>query len=372
MRVAIDTTFARRGPSGTGVYLRQLVPALRALGVEVVELENERRRPPAGGGLGSVRNAAQDRWWTAVELPSRARAAGADLLHHALPAHAAAPGTPPQVITLHDLAFERLPDAFDPRFAAFARRVHRSAARRAGAVVVPSRATALDARALWGVAENRIVVAPHGPGQWEPAAGAEAGDEERARREGGDGKREREGAEGGGGDRGRRAAHFLYVGDDEPRKNVALLLAGYAEYRVSAADPLPLVLAGSARARAPGVHVDDRPSAARLARLHAGAAALVHPSLHEGFGMVALEAMAAGTPVIAARAPGVTETCGDAARYFDPRDPATLAAALHDLAADPAERERRAVAGRERATHYSWERSARAHLRAYTLATQRR
>jgi glycosyltransferase involved in cell wall biosynthesis len=345
MRVLLDTTFARRGPTGTGVYLRQLVGALGELDVEVVEAENERRQPPAGGGLGSLRNAATDRLWTAVELPRRARAAGADVLHHPLPAHAAAPGAPPQVVTLHDLAFERLPDAFDPRFAAFARRVHRAAARRAAVVVCPSQTTARDAMALWGVPSERIVVAPHGAGQLErgvepPAAGA--------------------------------PGHFLYVGDDEPRKNVALLLAAYAAYRTHAENPLPLVLAGTARAQSPGVHLDHRPSAARLARLLARAAALVHPSLHEGFGMVALEAMAAGTPVIAARAPGVVETCGDAAHYFDPRDPATLTPALHALQVDPAERERLSAAGRARAADFSWERSARAHLRAYTLASQRR
>src|SRR5439155_26913574 len=170
-------------------------------------------------GLGSLRNAAVDRWWTAVELPRRARAARADVVHHALPAAAAAPGAPAQVVTLHDLAFERLPQAFDPRFRAFARRVHRAAARRAAAVVCVSETTARDAMVLWDVPAERIVVAPHGPGQLE-----------------GDGRR--------GGGAG-EAGHLLYVGDAEPRKNLAGLLAGYASYR---ADPgrevLPLVLAG--------------------------------------------------------------------------------------------------------------------------------
>jgi hypothetical protein len=61
LRVLLDTTFLRRGPTGTGVYLERIVPALRDLGVEVVEAVNDRRGPPAGGGLGSVRNALRDR-----------------------------------------------------------------------------------------------------------------------------------------------------------------------------------------------------------------------------------------------------------------------------------------------------------------------
>jgi glycosyltransferase involved in cell wall biosynthesis len=346
MRVLLDTTFARRGPSGTGIYIERLAPALRDLGVEVVEAANERRRPPAGGGAGSWLNAAEDRRWSARELPRRAREAGAQVIHHALPAAAPRSGAPAQVVTLHDLAFERLPEAFDPRFRAFARRAHRAAARRAGAVVCVSRTTATDAVALWGVLPERIVVAPHGPGQ-EPPPRPDPPPVER---------------------------HLLYVGDAEPRKNLDLLLAAYARFRAAAgasAEPPPLVLAGGARAAGDGVRVEPDPSPARLAELYAEALALVHPALHEGFGMTALEAMHVGVPVLAARSPGLVETCADAAAYFDPRDPEALAGALARLAGDEAERRELARRGRERASAFSWERSARAHVEAYTLGLER-
>jgi glycosyltransferase involved in cell wall biosynthesis len=346
VRVLLDTTFARRGPSGTGVYIERLARALRDLGVDVIEAANERRRPPAGGGAGSWRNAAEDRRWSAFGLPRRAREAGAQVIHHALPAAAPRSSGLPQVITLHDLAFERLPEAFDPRFRAFARLAHRAAARRAGAVVCVSRTTATDAVALWGVAPERIVVAPHGPGQEPPPRP----------------------------DPPRGERHLLYVGDAEPRKNLELLLAGYARFRAAAGDaaePLPLVLAGGARAAGDGVRVEPDPSPARLGELYAEAALLVHPALHEGFGMTALEAMHVGVPVLAARSPGVVETCADAAAYFDPRDPGDLAGALARLAGDESERRELARRGRERARGFSWERSARAHVEAYTLAAER-
>jgi glycosyltransferase involved in cell wall biosynthesis len=336
MRVLLDTTYARRGPSGTGIYVCKLADALRAEGVEVVEAANERRPAPAGGGAGSLRNLVLDQRWTQVELPRRAREAHADVLHHPLPALAVrAPCA--QVVTLHDLAFERLPELFAPGFRRYASLTHRAAARGAAAVVCVSQTTRRDALARWGVDDARIVVAPHGPGQ-EPRLVAAV-----------------------------RAEHFLYVGDDEPRKNLALLLDAYARYRTAAGvSALPLVLAGSATAQAAGVRCVPDPE---LARLLNGTAALVHPALHEGFGLTALEAMSVGVPVIAARSPGLVETVGDAAQLVDPYDAEALGRTLLRVATDPALRARLAAAGLQRTRRFSWQASARAHIAAYTLAT---
>ena len=343
MRVLIDTTYARRAPhSGTGVYLERLQAALSELdGVEVFAAANQRRRAPGGGGVRSARNLLADVRWAELTLPRRAREIGADVIHHPLPALAYASGRA-QVITVHDLAFEALPGAFDAAFRRVAHVAHRAAARRARAVVCVSESTAGEVRARWGVAPERIVVAPHGPGQELPPVPAP--------------------------DKRASELYFLYVGDDEPRKNVAGLLAAYRAYRERAETPLDLVLAGSARAAAPGVRVERSPAPARLAALYAGAAALVHASWHEGFGMTLLEAMTAGTPVLAAPAAAALEVCGDAARYADPGDAPGFAAAMAELAADAALRRELAGRGRVRAGAFSWAQSARLHLAAYCLA----
>lgn len=351
MRVAVDLTCARTGAggpfSGTGVYVQRLVPALRRLGVEVVELANTGRRPPGGGGLRSLRNLLADTVWTQQELPRLAAQAGADVLHHPLPARSRVRSLA-QVVTVHDLAFEALPWAFDPAFRRWAAEAHRSAARGADVVVTPSQATCDDVVARWAISAARVVVARHGPGQ-EPDATRPPD----------------------------VPAHFLYVGDDEPRKNLGLLLDGYARYRAATqadggSPALGLVLAGSAAAAGAGITVEHRPDAQRLARLYAAAAALVHPALHEGFGLTPLEAMSAGTPVVAVHSAAVAEVCDDAALYVGPHAADDLAGHLKTLAVDARVRADLRLRGRRRAAEFSWARCARAHARAYSLALRRR
>ncbi|HEY2768926.1 MAG TPA: glycosyltransferase family 1 protein [Solirubrobacteraceae bacterium] len=339
-RVLLDTTYARRAPrSGTAVYLERLQDALAGLdGVDAVPAANRRRRAPAGGGLGSVRNLLSDAWWTTLQLPRLARRANAGLIHHPLPARAPLTRTP-QVITVHDLSFERLPEQFDPRYRAYARRAHRDAARHAAAVICVSETTAADVRELWQVPAGKIVVAPLGPGQ-------------RLGRH----------------DPPDHPRHFLYLGDAEPRKNLGTLLTAYQQYRAASDQPLELVLAGSARAHGPGIRIESAPDAGRLSRLFAEAAALVHPSLYEGFGLTVLESMDSGTPVIAARSPGLVETCGNAAQFADPRSPDAFADAMSDVARDPALRIRLRERGIARAGEFSWSRCAHRHADAYSLA----
>ncbi|MGI8922008.1 MAG: glycosyltransferase family 4 protein [Solirubrobacteraceae bacterium] len=342
MRVLLDASFALRGASGTGVYIERLIPALGALGVDVVEAANDSRGDPGGGPWRSLRNHLSDARWTRLELARLARAEDIDVIHHPLPART--PASPcPQVVSVHDLAFLQRPDLFASGYRQWAALAHRRAARAAAAVIVVSEATAGEVSARWQIPPERIVVAHHGPGQLgRRRCRAEPGHQ-----------------------------HFLYVGDNEPRKNLDAVLAAYQAYRAGVSARLPLILAGAAARLASGqdgVRGEPAPDADRLAELYRGAAALVHLSLVEGFGLTLLEAMTAGTPVIAASIPAVRELCADALLAVEPGDADGVAAAMARLAGDATLRAELGARGLARAAAFSWERSARAHLAAYSLA----
>jgi glycosyltransferase involved in cell wall biosynthesis len=354
MRVLIDMSFADRGPSGTATYLRGLTAALAELDdVEVVEARQPGRPGPGRSGgdssvARSLRNLALDVAWLRFGLTAAAARTGADLIHHPLPAHSLG-WRGKQVVTVQDLAFERLPGLFDPWWRRVARRRYAVASRQADAVVCISEGTARDVRSRWGVPPGRIVVA-------HPAV---SGPDAPAREP-------------------RNGGYALYVGDAEPRKNLATLVSAWRLYRQDAAaadrPPLELVLAGRRLESAldgehpDGLRIVDSPAQTELDGLLAGASALVHPSLHEGFGLTMLEAMSRGLPVLCARAAGSAEICGDAALYFDPASPAELALRLGEVASDPQLLSRLSTRGRARAEELSWQESARLHREAYRLA----
>jgi glycosyltransferase involved in cell wall biosynthesis len=345
VRVLVDTSFAGRGPSGTAVYIERLTEALRARGqVEVVEARRQRRPAPGrsrkhAGVVWSAVNALLDVAWVQVALRLKARRACADVIHHPLPAWMWRASCA-QVITVHDVAFEHLPEGFGRIWRALARRRHRAAARRAGAIICVSRAAAADAVGILGADPELVFVAPHGPGQALPLDAAGGGE----------------------------PSHFLYVGDDEPRKRVPALVEAHQRYAAGRSDALPLVLAGTAARRANGRPLlvgEPQVDADRLRELLAGAAALVHPSADEGFGLTLAEAMASGVAVLAVRNPGTHELCGPAALLVEPDELADGMGRLHDESEFRSELARR---GRERARRLSWDESARLHEEAYARA----
>jgi glycosyltransferase involved in cell wall biosynthesis len=162
---------------------------------------------------------------------------------------------------------------------------------------------------------------------------------------------------------GQRGDYLLYPARPWPHKNHARLYGAFARLRRERPD-LRLVLTGEGDfGRLPeGVESRGRVSRDELVELYRGAAAVVFPSLYEGFGMPVVEAMACGCPVACSNATSLPEVVGDAARLFDPREPEDLAAAAADVLDDP---EPWITRGVERAKLYTWDANARAHDEVY-------
>ena len=108
-------------------------------------------------------------------------------------------------------------------------------------------------------------------------------------------------------------------------------------------------------------HVDDE----ALVDLYAGAVALVHPSLYEGFGLPVVEAMAAGTPVITSRGSSLEEIAGDAAILVNPLDLRELADRMVEITTDPARRAKLTELGRARSKAFSWPKTTQQTLAIY-------
>lgn len=170
--------------------------------------------------------------------------------------------------------------------------------------------------------------------------------------------------------------YVLFVGRREPRKDPATLLAAFD--RILERDPdLRLLMVGpeghgwrevwaatTERVREATICLAHQP-AERLAALYASATMLLLPSLWEGFGLTAIEAMAMGTPVVAARVGALPEVLGDAAVWVDPADAEALAAGCERLLASSTLRQKAIEAGHVRARLYRWSRTAELTNRVY-------
>jgi glycosyltransferase involved in cell wall biosynthesis len=169
--------------------------------------------------------------------------------------------------------------------------------------------------------------------------------------------------------------YLLYVGNFRLHKNVGTLLEAFEMLPIADRRHLQLVLAGGDSAnrplledracrlgiahqvRFPGLIADDD-----LPQVYSGATLLVLPSLEEGFGLPALEAMACGTPVVASERAAIPEVVGTAGLLFDPDKPRALAEALLRMLNDAGLRERFRTAGLHRARAFSTEKTSGAVL----------
>jgi glycosyltransferase involved in cell wall biosynthesis len=109
---------------------------------------------------------------------------------------------------------------------------------------------------------------------------------------------------------------------------------------------------------------------ADLPALYNLASVFAFPTLYEGFGLPVLEAMACGTPTVAADNSSLPEAVGDAGLLVPTKDPVALAEALGTLLAEPALRDRLAAAGLKQAAKFTWNRGAQQLLEVYSVYTQ--
>ena len=166
---------------------------------------------------------------------------------------------------------------------------------------------------------------------------------------------------------------LLYVGSEEKRKNLvnlAMAYMGLAGRPGHAPPPLVLVGPGSHWAQggtisAPQIHATGYLATREIRALMAASAALVLPSLEEGFGLPVVEAMAAGLPVVCSRGSALEEVAGDAATLVNPLDRRSIADGLVKVLQDPARAALQRERGLERSRLFDWDTTAARTLEFY-------
>ncbi|HKS70982.1 MAG TPA: glycosyltransferase family 1 protein [Ktedonobacterales bacterium] len=378
MRIAIDYTPAIVQTAGIGRYTRELVAALARLesGDDFTLFSADRpvperpfpQAPNMRTRLVPVGNLNLTRFWQRlrVPLPASVLMGRADVIHgpdFILPPVTIGAAT---VVTIHDLAFLTHPECAVPSLARYLSNVVPRAVRKADCVIADSQSTADDLVRLLDTDPKKVRpillgISPRLSPQRDEAAIARL-----------------------------RAAHrieapaVVAVGTVEPRKNYARLVTAFAEATRAPGGPRTLVIAGRkgwlyddvfAAIEQSGVGdrvrmLDFLPDA-DLPTLYHLADVLAMPSIYEGFGIPAAEAMASGTPVVYGDVSSLPEVVGDAGLGVPPEDVGALRDALLRVLRDDALRRTLIARGLARAARFSWDTAAAAHLEVYHEAARR-
>lgn len=370
--IGIDARGMTGSPTGVGRYVKNLVRAMAALDPELaLRLYVPRAAEPVAGpsaGRARVETVALGMpWvdnvlaWNHVRLAAQMLRRPVDLFHgtfYTLPAFCPAPA----VVTLHDITFHLHPEWFTWKARLAFNGFARASARKARHVLTVSECSRADIIAAYDLPPSSVTAVPLAPDPDFARLSDPARLQEVKQRYGLDGD------------------YLLHVGAITPRRNLPRLLEAFASVR-RRAPGLTLVLAGTVEPPSPPVEIEvNRKGLAAAVKmagyvrpgdlpvLYGGAAAVVYPSLYEGFGLPVLEAMASGVPVLASATSCFPEVAGDAALLVDPTSIEAIAEGLWSILSDEALRRDLIVKGLARAASFSWERTARATLDVYRRA----
>jgi glycosyltransferase involved in cell wall biosynthesis len=365
VRVAIDGQFRSLPPSGTGAYLEALFHELPRISPEdsFVLVERPGRLGPKvlPERIRTDARLLRSQWELAgFERASRTHAP--DLLH--IPSFAAPlRSATPFVVTMHDA----IPFVLPAYRASAPMRVHlalmRQTARRATLVLTPSNAAAEDLHRYLGVPEGKIRVTPEAAdASYRPSLNRELDQAVAARF-------------------GITGPYIFNVGGLDVRKRVDLLIEAFAGARNRLPADTKLVIGGRAHSGNPTVFPDLQPLVERLGvadhvvftgwitdaeklALYQGATIYATPSIYEGFGLTPLEAMACGAPVIASNRTSLPEVIGSAGLLIEP-DVDAWQSAIVDLMTNDARRAEFTRLGLQRASTFTWQRTAELTVAAY-------
>lgn len=358
MKVVID---ARESGTGTGRYIDKLVEYLHELkpGFEVLVLTKSPRLDFMKGiapGFEVVKsNYMEFTFAEQLGLVRQLRKLKPDLVHFGMTQQPVL-YRGRKITTIHDLITARFDNpAKNPVTFKFKQQVYKrvikQAAKTSERIIVPSEYVKKDVAQFSGISPSRITVT------YEAADRITAKPESIPRL--------------------KDKRYIMYVGRATPHKNLARLVSAFTVLKKVYPD-LMLALVGktdanyrrlsalvSAKRMADSVVFTDHVSEGELRWLYEHTLAYVFPSLSEGFGLPALEAMAHGAPVVSSNATCLPEIYGDAAEYFDPKDTKDMARAIHQVIGNSKRAKRLGSAGLAQVKKYSWRRMAEQTLDVY-------
>lgn len=359
MRVAIGTKWASESNTGVGVYTRELVRALVAEGqgnslrVSLLRRRGTRRLSRQECDEISYRALPGPLWILSQNRAFERVANSFDVLHEPFLGIAKKMDTP-TVVTIHDIIPRLFPHLVPRSFRFYFDHVLPLVFDNVDAVIVDSETTSEDLMKSYGVSRSKIHVV-HLGSDHIPEGGHFDGPPVHARRV-------------------PRGGFMLVVGTG-PSKQVHVAIEAFSQALEFLPPSMELRVVGSLGKTAkealranPSVSkrlvTFQNLSRERLAALYREADAVVHPALYEGFGLVPLEAMRAGVPVISTDGGALAEVCGDVALRVPVGCPDQMAKAMVDVM-DPETRARVVAAGHRLARKFSWAKTARETIRVY-------